>query len=258
MERPILFSGPMVRAILDGRKTQTRRVVRAPTEDLNHPAVHHWQMDQEHRAVAVAHSEKVADQYIMTFPHYRIRCPYGVPGDRLWVRETWAEQHPLAIQDGRYSQPGRAGIPGPPGVNYRVIYRADGEPLQVWRRPDNAHPYFTTSGPADEHAARFPTVCSNYTRNGKAIYWTPAIHMPRWASRITLELTDVRVERLQDISGEDAEAEGITLDLNSVAPLSLAKHHFRILWDGINAKRAPWASNPWVWVVEFAPRKGEG
>jgi hypothetical protein len=163
--RPIIFSAPMVRALLDGRKTQTRRLATSPLA----------------------------------------KCK---PGDLLWVRESCADQHPLAIQDGRFSREGRAGIPGPPGVSYRAIYRADGEPLQIWRRGDGEHPYFTLAGPADEISARYPTVSSNFARDGKSIYWTPSIHMPRWASRLTLEVTAVRLMPLLDISEEDAVAEG--------------------------------------------------
>jgi hypothetical protein len=191
-------------------------------------------------------------------------CPFGHPGDRLWVRETWAEQHPLAIQDWRYSQPGRAGIPGPPSVDYRVIYRADGEPLQVWRRGDNEHPYFTTAGPADDVAADYPTVCSNFTRSsGLAIHWTPAIYMPRWASRITLKLTNVRAQRLQEISEEDAIAEGTTCyvcgrHMDGLGESDCHCFHnkaqpsdFQCLWDSINFKRAPWLSNPFVFALTF-------
>lgn len=197
-ERPILFSGPMVRAILEGRKTQARRVVRAPTEDLNHPAVHHWQMDQESRAVAVAHSERVAEQYITTFPYYRIRCPYGQPGDRLWVRETWA----------------------PYADRTKAVYRASCGNPDEWK-------------------------------------WTPSIHMPRWASRITLEITGVRVEQLQDISRKDAAAEGICYPESEPMPAwyrrsNWPEQNFAGLWDSINASKAPWSSNPWIWVVEFS------
>lgn len=199
-DRPILFSGPMVRAILEGRKTQTRRVVRAPTEDLNHPAVHHWQMDQEHRAVAVAHSEKVADQYITTFPHYRILCPYGVPGDRLWVRETWAMLS---------------------GDN-RVWYRADPGVEDCVARSLIGWPG-----------------------------WQPSIFMPRENSRITLEVTAVRIEQLQEISVADALSEGVDELPKSVGPGIDERTSYIALWDSINAKRAPWSSNPWVWVIEF-------
>ena len=132
-----------------------------------------------------------------------IPCPYGVTGDRLWVRETWARLT---------------------GNGHRFVYRADGEdPRTGW---DEVEP------------AQRPRMT-----------WTPSIHMPRVASRITLEVTDVRVERLQAISEEDARAEGIALE-----PAILPGHAagcFSRLWDEINGKRAPWSSNPWVWAVTF-------
>jgi hypothetical protein len=212
-ERPILFSGPMVRAVMDGRKTQTRRAVRAPTEDLNHPAVHHWQMDQDDRAVAVAHSERVVEQYITTFPHYRIRCPYGVPGDRLWVRET------LKAND-----------------NGEWYYAADNTPIQFMQDDPRCSQAIMWAHHKDE-----ADTCVS-------------IHMPRFLCRLTLEVVDVRVQRLNEITPADAIAEGIppaansqTIDCDTANPV----HGFRSLWDSINAKRAPWASNPWVWVVEF-------
>ena len=264
-ERPILFSAPMIRAILSGTKTQTRRIVKlqppATVESVYRPfptEPNNWQ----------------------GYGHGLIRwygsCPYGVPGNRLWVREPWAQEHPIAVQAGRYSQDGRAGIPGPPGVTYRVVYRADGEPLQVWRNASGEHPYFTIDGPADDIAAQYPTVSSNYTRDGKAIYWTPAIHMPRWASRITLGITEVRVQRLQDINEEDAKAEGLDSVPSVAFPRERAwcDYHiphdsfewfrspidsYRSLWDSINGKRVgcAWADNPWVWCITFA-RQFEG
>ena len=243
-ERPILFSGPMVRAILAGTKTQTRRVVKPqPEQDARG-----WIWRSKKLDAGYCHTNAEAMVRLM-----EKRSPYGQPGDRLWVRETSSEQHPLAVQEGRYSQLGRAGIPGPPPVTYRVIYRADGEPAQVWRRDDNEPPYFTLSGPADDVAARHPTVCSNFTRDGKAIHWTPAIFMPRWACRLVLEVTDVRVDRLQSISPEDAQAEGVTVkhDDNHLNHRTCFVEEYERLWDSLNFKRAPWASNPWVWVVEF-------
>jgi hypothetical protein len=170
VERPILFSGSMVRAILAGTKTVTRRIVRAP---------------KSMRDLA------------------SLRCPYGAPGDRLWVRETWqTETHP----DDRDAA--------------KVSYRADGE----------VH-------------------CE-----GDRWTWRPSIHMPRWASRITLNVVSTRMERLHSITEEDAIAEGV--DAVSVADVprngTLSRvADFAQLWQMINGKRAPWASNPPVWRVEF-------
>lgn len=165
-ERPILFSGEMVRAILAGTKTMTRRICkRQPQSDLG-------ASDMSKRG-----------------------SPYGVPGDRLWVRETWA------LWDVGETEP-------------RTIFRVDEDKSRTPRR------------------------------------WKPAIHMPRALSRIDLEVTAVRVERLQDIAEEDARAEG----MDPHYPPTVTEPHatlFQITWDSINGKRAPWSSNPWVWCVSF-------
>lgn len=181
-ERPILFSGPMVRAILAGRKTQTRRVV-GPTA----------------RAA--------------------INCRRG---DRLWVRETWAR---VDYVDGVVSHH----AVDSDGVERRLVYRADCPDLEWDDQPESR--------------------------------WRPSIHMPRWASRLTLAVTDVRVERLRDISEEDAKAEGVEpaplagAAIISDTPASASvshRHAFGLLWDSINAARGHgWGSNPWVWVVAF-------
>jgi hypothetical protein len=195
-ERPILFNGPMVRAILAGTKTQTRRLVK--------PQPAEWLDTHEPTILPAA-------------------CPYGVPGDRLWVRETWSA--PLKRDGSGYESAG-------------VLYRAD----PLW--DGMSHGDFGWD-------------------------WKPSIHMPRWASRLTLEVTDVRVQRLQDINEEDAKAEGVTpytpphgnISLEQTVPgpgfdgcrLGDQPHRlpFADLWDSINAKRAPWDSNPWVWAVTF-------
>ena len=177
IERPILFSAPMVRAILDDTKTQTRRIVKP----------------------------QPAGEWAATG---RSSCPYGQPGDRLWVRE----QHEFLM---RYK-------------NVRCLYRADMSEKIV-------------------EAPYIPKV-----NRGR-----PSIHMPRWASRITLEIVSVRVERLQDMHHKTNEflAEGIMLSPSELFPdvntADKLEREFIKLWDSINAKRAPWSSNPWVWVVEF-------
>lgn len=191
-ERPILFSGPMVRAILDGRKTQTRRVV-TPQPNVVH---------------AIHADASITTNLIFRSGDQRIHCPYGQPGDRLWVRETFA--------------------PFPPVFGSKlwgIIYGADA--AQVEREaPDTYRP-----------------MLYNYER------WYPSIHMPRWACRLVLEIESIRVERLQEISGEDAVAEGV----RSLLPYNgIAQCEFLELWDSINAKRGfDWDANPWVWVVEF-------
>jgi len=187
-ERPILFSGPMVRAILEGRKTQTRRVVKPPSPYAD------------------------GDDITVAWACGDVKCPYGKPGDPLWVREGLRG-------DG---QPGdrRIGI---------MRYAADGEMVLTYNQ-DHLWGY------------KRPTLS--------------AIYMPRWASRILLEVTDVRVERLQEISWNDAKSEGvITRDgpLYADEPVTayVPQDQYRILWDSINGKKHPWSSNPWVWVVEF-------
>ena len=191
-ERPILFSGPMVRALLAGRKTQTRRVVRLDGNSDDFGFVR-WQDGYPDGARPV---------FDICGEVFSRRCPYGQAGDRLWVRETWQCVSPGPLRD----WPG-IGDQRPRKVSHLnrscvTIYRADGEM------------------PGDER-------------------WQPSIHMPRWASRLTLEITGVRVERLHDISEADAIAEGCD-----------SADGFRELWGSINGDGA-WDANPWVWVVVF-------
>lgn len=165
-ERPILFSGEMVRAILDGRKTQTRRVLKAPVmDDIPYEPLEIQLQDGAAIVRATSYERGLTPGAIGGF---RLQCPYGKPGDRLYVRETWGISHH-----------GGATIKGTPHDPY-VLYRA------------------TNSEPTGDELEN----------QWEPFKWRPSIHMPRWASRILLEITDVRVERLQDISEEDARAEG--------------------------------------------------
>ena len=206
-ERPILFSAPMVRAILAGKKTQTRRIVKPQPEWTKgawywrHPrynnglGIHYFHTDAESAA------EKMASV-----------CPYGIPGDRLWVRETWFDNGASWSGDSSES-------------HGRCVYRADGE--------------FMDHFPEDYMGAK----------------WSPPIHMPRWASRITLEVVAVRVERVQDISNNDATAEGFEDKFEADgsaygAVLTTAKECFADLWCEINGEDS-WYANPWMWAVEF-------
>lgn len=193
-ERPIIFSGPMVRAILDGRKTQTRRVLR---QQPSGPDLHLCGWDWSEGVCVFATRDGL---------HRETYCPYGAPRDLLWVREAWGQRRE-----------------GGTVIGSAPIYRAD------WVSCPDTPPR-----------------------------WCPSIHMPRWASRLTLLVKSVRVERLQEISEEDAIAEGIgpfanslTIDCDTESPRSV----FGALWDTINGKRAPWARNPWVWVVDFEVKK---
>lgn len=213
-ERPILMSGPMVRALLAGRKTQTRRVVKPqpPTDGRWMPWEH---SERPGYWFGYAPDGKVRNDVGAKLDDCGWVCPYGSVGDRLWVRETWSPDH-------RNFYP-----------NFPIVYRAD-------------------NGVTIESVGR---VYSPEVDAWFAFRWQPSIHMPRWASRLTLEITSVRVERLQDISEDDAIAEGV--DAVSVAdvPRQAAwtrRQDYARLWDHLNAKRGyPWASNPWVWVIGF-------
>lgn len=230
MERPILFSGPMVRAILDGRKTVTRRIMKPQptgTAGKSWPDEDRWAWPSNLARTMVDINEA------------RGLCPFGSSGDRLWVRETWMP---------------RAAPCGVESFSNGVIYAATpnaGGGYAVHARESHADQIARLSKPG--------------------FTWRPSIHMPRWASRLTLEVVGVRVERLQEITEEDAIAEGAQRfdNLPSTHPygqdarwsmeaptatdqcLGSARMAFANLWDKLNSSRAPWASNPWVWRVEF-------
>jgi hypothetical protein len=193
-ERPILFSGEMVRAIIEGRKTQTRRVIKKTVDFTSQDKLpKNW--------IWAKHMLPDEDAEFIGVP----ACPYGQVGDKLWVRETW---------DVRFLE----------GVSEKQLcFRADMTSINC---PDNF--------------------------KGELNYnWRPSIFMPRWASRILLEVVSIRVERLQDISEEDAIAEGISKNMFPIDGLYFASQLFAELWNEINGKKHPWESNPWVWVVEF-------
>lgn len=238
-ERPILFSGPMVRAILSGAKTQTRRLMKPRPSDDFVPLAVEWYEP------AIERADGLLDAGRPIFGVYGeeegYRCPYGAPGDRLWVKET----HSI--------------VPCSAGVE---LY-PDG-----WDR--SRAPVRQAAGVSQE-GVRYRATWDK-THGGR---WRPSIYMPRWASRITLEVSGVRVERLQAISEEDARAEGlkgVTKD-GKLVKFGIPDRDgwpgqdddgwewaswdadprvaFAGLWDEINGARAPWSSNPWVWVVEF-------
>lgn len=210
-ERPILFSGPMVRAILAGRKTQTRRIMKPqPSADFlpevgcYHPTL----IDRDGEMHPGPERFGAADEN-EDYP-----SPYGRPGDRLWVRESGWQPPPVTprmLREGADTWPA-------------YLYAADGEE-EEWCR---------------EHGWQ----------------WRPSIHMPRWASRITLEITGVRVEPVWNITEADAGAEGaVQWWLESerkplLASEVNARGAFSQLWKSINGE-ASWDANPWVWVVEF-------
>lgn len=220
-ERPILFSGPMVTAILAGQKTQTRRVIKGQALE--------W------LAPDMFMPEFVAD------PENGL-CPYGQPGDRLWVRETWHDFGRWAL----------------------LMFAEGDDPSDYeWRSADFPERIrYAADDPTDLVDMNGPDYPRLYHRK------MASIHMPRKASRLSLEVVSVRVERLQAITVADVVAEGIDLDgehaddfLNAehaqAGGLSIPCDHpevypFVRLWDSINAKRGhAWDTNPWVWVVEF-------
>lgn len=202
-ERPINFKAWEVRAILDGRKTQFRRAVRPqPIPDRNHPTTRlEWNPGKLHYTECNASWNPITnafDNYIRNG-----RCPFGAPGDRLWVREC----HYMAL----LLHDEKAGV-----VEYRADYH-------------------------DELA--------------EGIAWRSSIHMPRWASRIALEVVSVRVERLDEISEEDAIAEGVDPDwVNTAAGRDGLVPVYARLWESINGPDS-WEANPFVWVVEFRVAK---
>lgn len=200
-ERPILFSAPMVRAILAGTKTQTRRAVKLQPE-AEHGGEPYWFVGG-YRAWTYRNTTDLLRKGGNVMP-----CPYGQTGDRLWVRESFC---PIYSQDPHYNG-GR-----PIEYDYQATYK---------------------------HGDRLGDLI------GVKKKWKPSIHMPRAASRITLEVTAVRVERLQDISEADALAEGVYTD-----PACPAYDAYAQLWDEINGSDS-WEANPWVWVVEFKRLEG--
>jgi hypothetical protein len=215
-ERPILFSSPMVRALLGGSKTQTRRVVK--------PEGAHDLFQFRGTTAAAGADEPTGEWGWCGSPRVvtrHIRCPYGKPGDRLWVRET------------------SAAIELPDGLD-GVRYSAD----------ETFQPIENTSEAADRWLQM-----NHYA--GKRSAKVPAIHMPRWASRIMLEVTGVRVERLQDISASDALAEGIVethggfgLPAGEYYHAADPRESYWSLFESINDPGSV-AANPWLWVMEF-------
>ncbi len=225
-ERPVLFSAPMVRAILDGRKTVTRRIVK---DQPDYPVFIAGDPVTPRFSVEGREAEAVGQ--------FLTRCPYGIPGDRLWVRETFV------IEDTREywaEIKSRDGLPADRPVKWIDDDYFGRRPLIPHYRATEPEPHIvreeTMTGPDDDR-----------TR------WMPSIFMPRWASRIDLEIVGVRVERLQEITHEDAIAEGCPGGHGSIAGYAYSAtpiEHFRAVWETINGAGS-WEANPWGWVVEF-------
>lgn len=223
-ERGMIFNGEMVRAILDGRKTQTRRIMKVQPSDGFHPTHNGYDLDLNAHWYTPGVVDKNGylqpakkDVFGVADENEGYTCPFGAVGDRIWVRETWAE----------------AGAGAPDLKLYRANY------------PEHVPTHYENVPPADE------------------IRWTPSIHMPRAACRILLEITEVRVERLNGISETDAEAEGIDMEALFDAQDCydcIADHNmtgrptvtgaFKYLWESIYGEES-WKANPWVWVIEF-------
>lgn len=219
-ERPILFSAPMVRAILDGTKTQTRRVLkRQPWASCSIDEG----FDGESPFVFSALGG-YGPGYEVTETRTPCISPFGQPGDRLWLREAWMPDPPC---DGTWNYTEWAGC---------RIGQIAAVPDQ-FRKPE------------------FCNYRATWPHKEDGMLWTPGIHMPRWASRIDLLIKSVRVERLQDISEEDAKAEGCepvcmtpTGEDNGSAIYGLGG--YIELWESINGPGS-WEANPWVWAIEF-------
>lgn len=257
-ERPILFSGPMVEALLDGRKSQTRRVMKP--RDINHRG---RLSDLSGVGVFRPQPDGNLGAYLASYPGVSLgeaRCPYGQPGDRLWVREA----HRIVRINGV-----RGGAGEFPDVQYREGYAVLGH------RPRGTEIRQRQEAMAAAETRWEPSQTGNLWGR-----WRRSIFMPRWASRITLEITDVRVERLQAISEDDAFAEGIVT--GKPYTFGEARECFAALWDKINGKPKPvkgeggrvthyvsypWEGtagtfthrgkpwivtpNPWVWPISF-------
>lgn len=218
-ERPILFSAPMVRAILDGTKTQTRRFAKIPCKRITAkygdvdvqevkyyappsgksqegwaaPGINYWTYDKADGHMIGNHIDP---------------CPYGEVGDQLWVRET------------------HAFVP-------RTAYPQSKAVDQILLNDDKHNGVIFRAG---------------WDGSQRGIIWSPSIYMPRWASRIQLEITGIRVERLQDISDQDALCEGVDRTNTSISGYAIER--YKNLWETINGEDS-WNSNPWVWVIEF-------
>ena len=255
-ERPIIFSPEMVRAILEGRKTQTRR----PLKPQPHPEA--WSI--------IHHRKEDSPDYVTWInPFGKAVCPYGRPGDRYWQSgmppaDGWyyvkglAESHPVWL---------RRVLPGDypnqkvePGLLWGYDERDDPEAIEIeglsletvqWKRPGDRlwvrEGWYAMISPALQSRPIYRATYPILALSSEKPKWRSPIHMPRWASRITLEITGIRVERVQDITEGDCIAEGIKAHWKSEA-----KDIFQDIWDSIYAKKGfGWDQNPWVWVIEF-------
>ncbi|HCT4297072.1 TPA: hypothetical protein OT075_000062 [Klebsiella quasipneumoniae] len=244
-ERGMIFNGEMVRAILNGRKTQTRRIMKLqPKPSKSRPGDFWFSSKKLESMVHVSDlapgNSPIADYHLFIQEHC---CPFGAVGDRIWVREAY--RFPASLDD-----------ISPTGVGEMAV--ATG-----YRKPW-APTFYEFTGTFSDGWKGFETP-PKVSDAGKL---RPSIHMPRWASRILLEITDVRVERLNAISEEDAEAEGIDMEAlydSQDCYDCIADHNmtgrptvtgaFKYLWESIYGAEN-WLANPWVWVIEFKRVEG--
>ncbi|WP_190971645.1 ASCH domain-containing protein [Raoultella planticola] len=230
-ERGMIFNGEMVRAIIDGRKTQTRRIVKGTDGAVKF--CKEWDINGEEIFVVLGEKDHTGMNPVLG----AISCPFGGIGDRIWVRETWSDVN-------------LEGIPA-------VAYRADGDVYSLmddesFLDEDGAFNYDDPRVTKYHFAAWYSDLIGGIEGD-----WRPSIHMPRWASRIQLEITDIRVERLASVSDEDAGKEGYPADPSPFGGPMDKWLWFRQLWDGIYPKHS-FKHNPWVWVIEFKRIKGGG
>jgi hypothetical protein len=206
-EKPILFRTEMVRALLDGRKTQTRRVIKPQPKTDGLQGVYPDLYNHE------------PNRWAFWLPDNRMtepriwECPYGQVSDHLWVRETF-KYTDFDLRDA-----------GKLPHRCEVEYKLNG--IRKW------------------------VLATTDTQIVIPDKWRPSIFMPRWASRITLEITGIKVQRIYEISPQDIEAEGIKQLHFTTGVCLVSLPQFKLIWDSINGKKYPWSSNPWVWVIEF-------
>ncbi|HCD5021076.1 TPA: hypothetical protein NBS73_004722 [Klebsiella pneumoniae] len=205
-ERGMIFNGEMVRSLLDGRKTQTRRIVKGTDGAVKF--CKEWNINGEEVFVVLGEKDHTGMNPVLG----AISCPFGAVGDRIWVREA-----------------------------FRVHSRATDVATLVYKASER--------NSWTEQTRRVPVAVCNKPATPEK--WTPSLHMPRWASRILLEITGVRVERLRSMSQDDARAEGV---IAASGPME-AGLAFRELWDSIYGEES-WKANPWVWVIEFKRVEG--
>lgn len=238
-ERPILFSTDMVRAILAGSKTQTRRIIK-PQPYQTESGMWRWAGTRPNatRATGAISSNVCPEKWGSIFP-----SPYGSIGDRLWVRETW-------LPGAWDAQEGMI----------KAIYKADIKKSK-WFSP------YQDDGDGEKFNRMWRSICDELDRKGihpdadgmynfkgvqkQPLSWRPSIHMPRAACRLLLQITDIRVERLNSITPEDAIKEGCQYNAPDESSKYMYTDWYKTLWEKINGPHS-WAANPWVWVITFA------